>query len=179
MNRVLYPDTGAWPRTATGIDKAVEPGELLTTAPAGVVLDDKDAAFYQVFEDGRVERKTDAEFDSIIAARALPLVLERLESDMHNYVFQYYDRDTQNTLQALYADPATPADVKADCKAAWDWIMTVLTYYAGKKAEMAAATDPAAVAYNFEGTLDATLPKDGGVVISFTTVWTKLQAVKK
>jgi len=93
-------------------------------------------------------------------------VLRRLEADLHRYIEDThgYSIPSQATFQAVAADPATPEEIRDQCRSVARWIHgTVLPYYYKAKADVISTDHPAQVVWSFSDACDTSSP---GVTLS-------------
>lgn len=92
-----------------------------------------------------------AAIDDVVAAHELLTVadaktaaIESLRTAVSTYLFQHYNQGTQNSMLAAWTEAvkASPpwSNRQALVQSVWDWIKTVLTYYAQKASAIRAAT---------------------------------------
>jgi hypothetical protein len=54
---------------------------------------------------------------------------------LHKYIYAHYDQGAQASLIMIYANTATPTEIKAMIAPAGYWVMSVLAYYYQMKAQ--------------------------------------------
>ena len=69
------------------------------------------------------------------------IIETELRTQNDAYIYSRYKAGTQQSMQAIFADPDTTEEVKTLIKSVWNWIRKtgVLPYYYGKKVEIESA----------------------------------------
>lgn len=78
------------------------------------------------------------------------LIATALNNDLNAYICSYYDMGTQQTFQAIYANPGTSETVKTNLSSLFSWILDeCLVYYYTKRTEILASDEPELIVWDF------------------------------
>jgi hypothetical protein len=85
--------------------------------------------------------------------------LSRINTDVNNYITNYYDAGTQQSFNGIYSKRSTLDTVRDYLDPVWDWISTIMVYYYGIKSDILAANleDFGLITWDFSQ-FDATKP---------------------
>ena len=138
-------------------------GRIHSSMPEDVIelSDDEYIAILKGQADGLSIHCHDGVIDLAASELSAATVLQRLEADLHRYIEDThgYSIPTQATFQAVAADPATPEDIRDQCRSVSRWIQSsVLPYYYRIKADILSLEKPMYAVWDFPGTCDSTAP---------------------